>query len=311
VDFRRLVQRAGRRAKFAGAAVAGRLTVGVIRTVRLFDRKKTANLVAAIMRAVGPRLKEHRVGRQQLERAFPEKSPAEVEKILAGVWDNLGRLAVEFAHIDRLHILDPARPGPEDIVYDQRTFDIFHRLRLDGKPGLIFTAHLANWELAAYVAAAYKLHLHVLYRRPNLRAVDAEVRARRAGTMGTLVATGIDAPVKLLRSLEAGGHAAMLVDQYIIQGVDVTFFGRRTKANPLIAQLARHVECPIHGARMIRLPELNRFRIEMTEAIVPARDAEGRIDVEGTTQIITNVVEAWVREHPEQWLWLHRRWRGR
>ncbi len=309
MNLRRVVHRSGRSAKLAGASVVGSLAVGVIRGVRLFSRTHAANFVAGLMRAIGPRLKEHRIGREQLKMAFPEKSPAEIDKILAGVWDNLGRLAVEFAHIDRLHILDPERPGAEDIVYDQRTFDRFHGLRLDGKPGLIFAAHLANWELAAYVAAAYKLHLHVLYRRPGLKAVDAEVRALRAHAMGTLVATGLDAPVKLLRALEDGGHAAMLVDQYNVRGIDVTFFGRRTKANPLIAQLARHIECPIHGARMIRLPDLNRFRIEITEAITPARDAEGRIDVRGTMQIITDVVEGWVREHPEQWLWVHRRWR--
>jgi KDO2-lipid IV(A) lauroyltransferase len=127
--------------------------------------------------------------------------------------------------------------------------------------------------------------------------------------MGTLTRTGFDAPVKLLRVLEAGGHVAMLVDQYNVQGVDVTFFGRVCKANPLIAQLARHVECPIHGARVVRLPGRDRFRVELTEEIAPARDADGRIDVAATMQIITSVVEGWVREHPEQWLWMHRRWR--
>jgi KDO2-lipid IV(A) lauroyltransferase len=59
---------------------------------------------------------------------------------------------------------------------------------------------------------------------------------------------------------------------------------------------------------MIRLPG-HRFRIELTEAIEPARDADGLIDVQGTTQIMTSVVEKWVREYPDQWLWLHRRWR--
>ena len=100
----------------------------------------------------------------------------------------------------------------------------------------------------------------------------------------------------------------MLIDQYYVQGVDVTFFGRRTKANPMLARLARHVECPIHGARMIRMPD-HTFRAEITDAIEPTRDSQGRIDVQGTMQIVTNVVEDWVREHPEQWLWLHRRWR--
>jgi KDO2-lipid IV(A) lauroyltransferase len=306
---RRLSLTIGRRARVAADAVAGRTFVLLIGLIRLINRKPMAKLAARIMRTAGPWLKEHRIGRENLVAAFPEKAPAEIDGILAGVWDNLGRVAAEFAHIDRLHILDPDRPGPEDIIYDQQTFDIFHRLRLDGKPALIFTAHLANWELSAYVAAAYKLHLHVLYRRPNIGAIDDAVRKSRSGIMGTLVPTGLDAPVRLARVLEQGGHVAMLVDQHYVRGVDVSFFGRRCKANPLMAQLARLVECPIHGARMVRLPGLDRFRIDITEEIAPARDADGKVDVEGTMQVITSVVEGWVREHPEQWLWVHRRWR--
>ena len=126
--------------------------------------------------------------------------------------------------------------------------------------------------------------------------------------MGTLIPTGLDAPFKLSRILEGGGHVAILVDQHFVRGVDVTFFGRPCKANPLIAQLARHFECPIHGTRVLRYPG-NQFRVELTDEIAPVRDADGKIDVAGTMQVITSVVEGWVREHPEQWLWLHRRWR--
>jgi len=100
----------------------------------------------------------------------------------------------------------------------------------------------------------------------------------------------------------------MLVDQYLTGGVEVTFFGRKTKANPMLARLLRQIECPVHGVRIIRLPD-NRFRAELTEEIPPVRDAEGKIDVQGMTQAITNVIEGWIREYPEQWLWLHRRWR--
>jgi KDO2-lipid IV(A) lauroyltransferase len=289
--------------------VAGWFAVAALKLLRHMSRTRTADFTGWAMRKIGPRLSEHRVGRSNLAAAFPDKSPAEIDDILAGVWDNLGRVAAEFAHIDRLHIDDPERPGPVDIFYSPETYERFHRLRLDGKPGLLFTAHFANWEIAAYVAAFYKLDMSVLYRRPNIAAINDAIVAIRAGTMGTLVPNGIDAPVKLLRSLEAGGHVAMLVDQHFGHGVDVTFFGRRCKANPLLAKLARHVECPIHGARMVRLPDRRRFRIDMTDEIVPARDAEGKIDVQGTMQAVTSVIEGWAREHPDQWLWLHRRWR--
>jgi KDO2-lipid IV(A) lauroyltransferase len=295
--------------KTSADAALGALAVGTLRTIRAIDRKRMADFAGSVMRTLGPRLKEHRIGRANLAAAFPEKSPADIEAILRGVWDNLGRVAAEFAHIDRLEMLEPDPHDLGDMLYTTEVYDRFRHLRNDGKPALIFAAHLANWELPALVASKYRLDTTVLYRRPNIGAISDAIIQIRKGSMGTLVSTGLDAPLKLSRVLEAGGHVAMLVDQHYVNGVDVTFFGRRCKANPFIARLARHIECPIHGTRVVRLPDRHRFRIDLTDAIEPRRDAEGKIDVEGTMQVITSVVEDWVREHPEQWLWVHRRWR--
>jgi Kdo2-lipid IVA lauroyltransferase/acyltransferase len=300
---------AARQIKAAGNALLGWLAVGLLRLLRATNRRHMANVAGGIMRTVGPRLKEHEIGRANLAAAFPEKSAAEIETILRGVWDNLGRVAAEFAHIDRLRILYPEEEGTGDILYSQETFDRFQQLRTDGKPALIFASHLANWELPALVATRCELETTVLYRRPNISAASDAVIRIRQGSMGTLVPTGLDAPVKLGRVLEAGGHVAMLVDQYYVNGVDVTFFGRSCKANPFIARLAQHVECPIHGTRVVRLPDGHHFRVDLTEPIAPVRDAEGKVDVAGTMQAITSVIEGWVREYPEQWLWVHRRWR--
>ncbi len=276
--------------------------------MRRLDRQQTSNIVAWLLRLLGPWFPEHRIGRANLAAAFPEKSPAEIEAILAGVWDNLGRVFVEFAHLDRIRSVAPGNPNPSEIEFTPGTFERLHRLRTDGKPALIFTAHLANWELPAQVATTWGLDTVLLYRRPNMAAVADAVLAIRKNSMGTLVPTGLDAPIKLGRALVEGRHVAMVVDQHFVKGVEVTFFGRTCKANPLIAMLARQVDCPIHGTRIIRLPN-GRFRGELTEAVEPVRDAAGGIDIAGTMQVITSVVEGWVREHPEQWLWLHRRWR--
>ena len=298
-----------RRLAAMGNAGLGWLTLAILRAIRLTDRRRTADFWGWFMRRLGPFLPEHRIGRANLVAAYPDKPAAEIERILSGVWDNLGRYAVEFAQIDRLSNAHPSKPE-DDIVADAATSERFHRLRHDGKPALIFAAHLANWELPALVAARHGLDTAVLYRRPNIRAVSDAVLEIRAGCMGTLVATGLDAPVKLGRMLEENRHVAMLADQHFVKGVKVMFFGRRCNANPLIALLARRVECPIHGTRVVRRSDdRNRFTIEITEAIAPVRDAQGQIDIQGTMQAITTVIEGWVREHPEQWLWLHRRWR--
>lgn len=86
------------------------------------------------------------------------------------------------------------------------------------------------------------------------------------------------------------------------------YFGHPCKVNPMLALFARRFECPIYGARVVRLPG-ERFRFDLTEPLIPPRDADGRIDVAATMQLITSVIEGWVREHPEQWFWIHRRWR--
>jgi KDO2-lipid IV(A) lauroyltransferase len=291
--------------KQAMNAVAGWSAALLLAGIHRCNRVVVSNIAGAVMRTVGPWLPEHRIGRDNLRAAFPEKSDADIETILRGVWDNLGRVAAEIAHLDHICSGDPYKRTYID--YTPENIARFLYVKNDGKPAVVFAAHLANWELPAVIAASDGLDSVVLYRRPNLGAIADAVIALRKGLMGELVASSMGAPVALARALEQGRHVAMLVDQHYTRGVEVTFFGRACKANPLIAMLAREVECPIYGTRVIRLPG-NRFRAEISE-VRPVRDVQGRIDVPGTMQAITDVVEGWVRERPEQWLWVHRRWR--
>jgi len=294
--------------KPAGEATVGALTIALLRTTRYFDPVKTADLFGRITRLIGPALRENRIGRANLAAAFPEKSPQEIDAILAGVWDNLGRIGAEFAHLDHIWQYDRAHPEKSRIEIQERTHELFAQLRLDGKPALIFASHLGNWELPALAAVAHGLDAAILYRRPNIALADRIIQEIRQVKMGTLIPSGRDAPLRLAEALQRGQHVAMLVDQYLTSGVEVTFFGRKTRANPTLARLLRQVECPIHGVRIIRMPN-NRFRAELSEEVKPVRDASGQIDIQGTMQAVTSVIEGWIREYPEQWLWLHRRWR--
>ena len=306
--LRRTTARIRESVKPIGGAAIGALTIGMLKTTRYFDPIKTANLFGRVTQMIGPALREQRIGRANLTAAFPEKSPEEIENILAGVWDNLGRVGAEFAHLDHIWEHDPAHPEDSRIEIQPRTHELFAQLRLDGKPALIFASHLGNWEMPALAAVAHGLDAAILYRRPNIASADRIIQDMRSVKMGTLIPSGRDAPFKLVEALQKGQHVAMLVDQYWTGGVEVTFFGRKTRANPTLARLLRQVECPIHGVRIIRLPG-HRFRAELSEEVKPVRDASGQIDVQGTTQAITSVIEDWIREYPDQWLWLHRRWR--
>ena len=305
---RRLSARLASPLKSLGDAVAGRLAVWVLKAIRRTDPDRIADAGAAFLRRVGPFLPEHRVGRANLAAAFPEKSAAEIEEILRGVWDNLGRVVAEYAHLDRLWDFDPARPAGGRIEVPAETLQRFLQLRDDGKPALVFSAHLANWELPTLAATRYGVDTAILYRAPSIGDIAAAVRDIRASKVARLIPTGIGAPSAIAAALESGAHVGMLVDQFFYQGIEVEFFGRPCRTNPIIARLARYFDVPIHGVRAIRLPD-RRFRLELTEAIEAKRDATGAIDVRATTQMITAIIESWVREHPEQWLWVHRRWR--
>lgn len=276
---------------------------------RLFARTnpdRASAVCGTIARRFGPLLAAHRVGRQNLRAAYPDRDPAWVEATLRGAWENLGRVAGEYVHLGKLWDYDPEHPNTGRIISDDEP--LFRLLLDDGKPALCFTAHLGNWELPAVMAATHGLPSAVVYRMPNNRAVAAEIIRIRAPLMGRLIRTRTEAALEMAAALERCEHLGMLVDQRFSRGVDVTFFGRRCKANPTLARLARRFECPVVGVRVIRLPH-GRFRVSGIGPLDLPRDEQGMVDVVATTQMITGTVESWIREHPDQWLWFHRRWR--
>jgi KDO2-lipid IV(A) lauroyltransferase len=284
----------------------GRLAAWLVAWLRRGDPDLASDRFGGFARRVGPWLPAHRIGRANLRAAFPEKDPAWIEATLREAWENLGRVVGEYVHLHRIWDYDPEHPNAGRIVTDDAA--VLVALRDDGLPALCFAAHLANWELPAVAAQQHGVPSAVVYRMPNNRAIAAEIAKIRGGLMGRLIRTRAEAAFEMAGALDAGLHLGMLVDQHFSRGVDVTFFGRRCKANPTIARLARQYDCPVVGVRVIRLPG-HRFRVRSDGPITLPRDAQGRVDVPAATQMITGIVEAWIREHPAQWLWFHRRWR--
>jgi Kdo2-lipid IVA lauroyltransferase/acyltransferase len=289
-----------------GDRILGRIVKWLLALLRRSDPDRASDMCGAIARTVGPWLPAHRIGQANLRAAYPEKDKAWIEATLRGAWENLGRVAGEYVHLGRLWDYDPDHPNQGRIVTD--AVDMFTALRDDDKPALCFAAHLGNWELPALAAAAHGLPSAVVYRMPNNKAVAKEIVRIRAPLMGRLIRTRAQAALEMAAALENGEHLGMLVDQHFSRGADVTFFGRRCKANPTIARLARQFDCPVIGVRVIRLPD-RRFRITADGPFALPRDTSGEVDVAATTQMINSVVEGWIREHPDQWLWFHRRWR--
>lgn len=263
-----------------------------------------------LARTIGPRLPVSRVGRENLRRAFPDRTPAEVERILRGVWDNLGRYVAEYPHLRKIWDHDPDHP---EIVKRIEVVgrDRFLALRdgVGSRPAVFFTGHLGNWELLPVAAAALGLTVTVMFRPPNNPHAAALLHAVRSEAMGPLASTGVWGGIAAAHAIMQGSHVGMLIDQHFGRGVTVPFFGRPVKAPTALAKLARRFDCDIHAVRVERLRGA-RFRLTMSPALAAPRTGDAEADIAATMAMATAMLEGWVRERPEQWLWLHRRWRS-
>lgn len=172
----------------------------------------------------------------------------------------------------------------------------------------MFGAHLANWELLAWALGSRRGETAIIYRPPKTPSLARALANMRTGSNVTYIPAGADTVFKIKNALRRGAWIGLLIDEHYPRGVDVQFFGRTCQATPILARLARQFECPIYGGRIVRLPK-GKFRLDITGPVPTPRDATGKIDVAATTQIMTSIIESWIREHPEQWLWLQRRWR--
>ncbi len=285
--------------KDLGERLLAALVRAIFALLRALGPDRASALGAWAAPLLGRFTRNHRHALDNLALAFPEKTAAERAAIAREAWANLGRTTCEYVHLDALFARAEA---------DEATLARFAALKASGRPALVFAAHLANWELPAVAAHRMGQPAAILYRTPNNRHIAADIVGLREPIMGRLIPAGLAAPIRMAEALDQGLTLGMLVDQRFGRGPRVPFFGVPAASNPFLARLARRFGAPVHGLRAIRLPG-GRFRLELTEALDLPRDAAGKVDVEATTAMVNRIIEGWVREHPGQWLWMHRRWR--
>ena len=256
-----------------------------------------------IGRAIGPRLGLSNRARRNLRAAYPGMPDAEVERIVRAMWDNLGRVAAEFPHLSEIQVY--GGDGRVEVMGVEHV----DGLRDDGEPGIFFSGHIANWEVLALGATQRGLPLDRVYREANNRLVQWLYDHGRAAVEGALIPKGPQGVRRLLQTFRGGGHLAMLVDQKMNDGIAVPFFGRPAMTAPALAELALRFDCPVVAARVVRLKGA-RFRLIAEPPMRFEKTGDQARDVLAAMTWVNSRIEEWVRETPEQWLWLHNRWPG-
>jgi KDO2-lipid IV(A) lauroyltransferase len=267
---------------------------------RVLPTETASYYFGKIIQKVGPLSKAHKTGLKNLTMAFPDMSEKEKEEILAGVWDNFGRVMGEYPSLFKLNINNDPR-------IEIRGIEHIKQLRDDGKPGIIFGAHLASWEIGIMAATAQGLPLIQLYRATNNPYTDKLVRYVQSQVGHRVLTKGAGDARKILQALKDGEHLFILVDQKMDEGIPVPFFGKDAMTPPAAARLALRLNCPLVPARVERLDGF-KFRVTFYPPMDLPRDKDIHEAVEETMIKVNAMIESWVRDRKSQWLWIHRRW---
>jgi KDO2-lipid IV(A) lauroyltransferase len=267
---------------------------------RLLPLGCASTVGAALARVIGPRLAVSRTARRNLRIAFPEFSETQIAATVAGMWDNLGRVAAEYPHLGKIRVYEPGGR------VETHGFEHLDRAVAAGRRTIIFSGHLANWEIGMLAAMQCGAPVAQIYRAANNPLVDRMIRRFR-GAGGELIPKGAIAARRAIAVLRRGGNLALLADQKMNDGIPVPFFGRMAMTAPALAALALRFDCDVLPARVERLGGAH-FRLTVFPPLPLARSGNPHADIAALTTLVNTTLEGWIRERPEEWFWLHKRW---
>jgi Kdo2-lipid IVA lauroyltransferase/acyltransferase len=246
------------------------------------------------------------VGMRNLTMVFPEKSLAERRRILRGVFTSLGRQLAELCQFPKY----TAENIDEVVAYDG--LENYERAYARGKGVLFLTAHFGGWELSAFAHSLHGHWLHVVMRPMDNEYLDRLLQHYRTMHGNKTVAKD-DFVRGLLAAMKAGETVGILMDTNMTppQGIFVDFFGIPACTASGLARIALRTDAAVIPGFTIWDPELGKYRLRFDPALQLIRTGHLEADIAANTQIFTKVIEDYVRKYPDQWLWVHRRWKTR
>jgi KDO2-lipid IV(A) lauroyltransferase len=290
----------GERLQYAPLAVLVRLIGALPRPLA----HGVGMLLGRMVYYVHPRLRV--VGMRNLQLAFPEKTPAERKKILHGVYNSLGRLLAEFCLFPRYTRENVSRVA----VY--QGFENFEDAERRGKGVLFLTGHFGGWEVGSFFHSLMGHPMQIVVRPLDNRYVDAFVTRYRTLHGNTTIGKQGFAR-GLLAAMRENATVGILMDTNMTppQGVFVDFFGVPACTASGMARVALHTGAAVVPAFTIWDPVIRKYRVKFERAIELVRTGNDEADAVANTVLFNKVFERYVRQYPDQWLWVHRRWKTR
>ena len=281
-----------------------RLGVAAIGVLPRRAARAVGAALGALVYRLLPRLR--RVGKQNLALAFPDKPEAERTAILRGVYRSLGWQLAEFCHMARL----TPEQASQFIRYEG--LDNYLAARDRGQGVLVLTGHLGAWELSSFYHSLMGHPMGMVIRRLDNPRVDAFVNALRC-RHGNRVLHKDDFARGLLTAMRAGEAVGILMDTNMRppQGVFVNFFGRPACTASGLARVALKTGAAVLPGFMLWEPAEKRYVLHFGPELLFEQSGDAEADALAATQQCAAATEDWIRRYPDQWLWIHRRWKTR
>lgn len=248
------------------------------------------------MRCLGPYMRRHRIALTNLALAFPEKTPQERERVARDMWEHLGRIFAELPFLKGTKLTSRVEVSG------------IENLPKAGQVAIFVSGHIGQWELLMSLAYDKGVPTAAIYRHINNPWLDTWLYKRRVRHTTQLIRKGRDSAVQILKAMKAGQSLSMLADQKITGGLELPFFGHTALINATPARMAVKSGYPIIPAFIIR-EQGAHFKATI---LPPLRfDPTGNVeaDIEIISRNINTLLEEWIRKYPEQWLWVHKRWK--
>ena len=273
------------------------LFIGV---VRLLGVDAASAFGGWLGRTVGPLSGAHKVATRNLKLAFPDKDEAWRAAMLKAQWDGLGRTFAEFPLMDKLL----PSTGRVEVVNQERLF----KIAADKVPVVFVSGHLSNWEVMPAAIVDSGVACEMTYRAANNPYVDERIKASRFRYGVRLFAPkGGDGARELLEGMKQGRSVALMNDQKFNTGVEGLFFGHPVRTAPGPSRLAIRFGTVLQPMSVQRTKGA-RFRAVVHDPIVLPHTGDRSADIEAGVKLVNAFMEERIRERPEEWFWVHRRW---
>ncbi len=285
-----------KRIRYVGEAA---LAVAGYAMLRVMPLDKASDFGGWLARKLGPHLRVHRVAQHNIATAMPQLSEAQRANIMRGMWDNLGRIFCEYAHLSTRRFASRiAIASGQEYV----------KQALESKRSIVFiSAHIGNWECLPVAAHRQQAPVHLLYRPANNPLTEWLVQKLRTPHSPHLHAKGMKGARAVLQALKKQQHVALLMDQKANDGIAVDFMGTDAMTTPSAAQLALKHQVILLPCYCLR-GKGAEFAIHIEAPITWEQQPTRAQTIRHITERINSRIEAWVRANPSQWFWVHKRW---